>query len=421
MVSAEGRDELLCLNNSTSASCKTLRYPINNGFTSICMYSTFYNATENIEIVYPNDMITDFNIFCEECSFIRNSVIILSCKGGKICPITFHNLRIESGLIILINVSMRLNNVMLEETVIEGEFNDTESIYNEIHFNNSTLLCYAIRKCGLYLSNISASKVVFEGSIINNFDLVISVNQLMLMITDSCVTLPKIFVNVKSIEYQKVPAIVKFYNITVVKSRWSFLGNGKFEPLDAIVFDIINPWMFIKACNFNGVHLNIQSKRHHFSPLFFSLILENSFFMNSFHIGDGGALKITSEVPSSQVIISDCLFTNNSAIQGLGSFKGQGGGLYVDGISLELIVIDTILKDNKASDSGIALYTTEGVDVSFKNSTLQYVIDKNDPIQQSIMFVNGKISNFHGLFEVSNPSPDSYVGPFNVILYWTRS
>ncbi len=189
------------------------------------------------------------------------------------------------------------------------------------------------------------------------------------------------------------------------------MGHGSLNSL--IIFDLANPWIIIKESNFEGIHLRIQSKRHFFDPVLFSLLLERSCFTRSIHVGEGGALAINSEVHNSQVTISDCLFTENSAVNGIGHLKGQGGGLYIKGNSLNLEMTNVMFKGNKASDSGLAMYTTDGVDVSIKNSTFQYVII-DSPTQQPIMFVTGKISKFHGVFGVINPDRNAYFGPIDV-------
>ncbi len=147
-----------------------------------------------------------------------------------------------------------------------------------------------------------------------------------------------------------------------------------------------------------------------FKPVFFSLLIERCSFINSYHIGDGGGLTIFSEVRNSEVKILDSNFSNNSAVKGIGTVKGRGGGLFIKSESLSLIINGSIFQENKASDLGVAIYTTEGVNVSLSNCTFQYHVDPNAPIQQSLLFVSGRVMKFLGLFRVFNQKPESYVG-----------
>ncbi len=412
MVSANGTDDPICLKFAPNISCKTLSYPLSKGYTSVCIYGTVYNMTESIKLVYSLDDGKGIKVICRSC-FIENYVINVFCKTGKVCSITFQGFNMKGGTIKLNNISMTLRNALLEKVYIGGfSIKNPSNGYNEIYFEDSTISCYDILKCGLYFTNISATKVAFETSYIYNFVIDISVGQLMLILMNSHVIMPEIFkVKVTNIEYLKIPAIIEFYNVSVVKNRMTEPGSLKY----VIVFDLTNPWIVIRDSKFDGIHLNIQSKRLKFDPEFFSLLLANSRLTNSIHVGEGGALAITSEVQDSQVMISDCIFTDNFAVKGLGSLKGQGGGLYVGGYSLSLTMTNSILKDNEASDSGLAMYTTEGVNVAIENTTFQHVI--NVPIQLSIFFVNGKISKFHGLFKIYNPSPNTFDVPIDVFYF----
>ncbi len=424
MVSSKGIDEPQCLNYSTNTSCRSLTYPISHGFPIVCMHGVLYNISESMELIYPSNNLKGVDIFCNAC-LLKDSDLNLFSKTGDILPISFNNFRIEGCMIKLTNISLILSSVTLQETLIEGIAYPNETFYNEMYFKNSTLSCHnndESSKCGLYLTDINSAKVVLVSSQLHHFKLKISVRQLILMFNDSHITMPKIIVNVTCLEYLRIPAIIEFHNVTVTNNKKSIERNNNLAMPELeseslhylIVFHLTHPLVVIKESYFNGVHLEIISKRHLFEPVFLSLLLENSMFVNSFHVGDGGGFRIISEVKNSTMIISNCTFLNNSAVKGLGGLKGQGGALYVEANSLKLTLLNCIFRGNKANDLGLSIYTTQGVNVNIENSTFNHGIDRNAPFQQSIMFINGKVFEFHGQFEVFNPRPNTYVGPIDI-------
>ncbi len=424
MVSPDGTDEPQCLNYSANAACKTLSYPINQGFSSFCMYGTIHNLSVDMVI----DQQHGIHVLCKGCSLI-DSEINLSCNRGMTCSISFQNFSIRGCTIKLSNIYIAFRNAILEDTLIHDNSNLSESAgYNEIHFENSTLSCHEPTECGLHLANTDAAKLVFTRSHVNQFGLDISVSQLMLTIYETDIIMPIINVKVKSLEYLKIPTIVLFESVTLVRNRALLTEQKvhlrvkrqvsiKSEPLDCLIsLDVTNPDIVITDSSFIEVHLEIKSKKQYFKPSFFSVSFERSSFEKSYHVGEGGAVTIISEVENSKVLVTECIFSNNSAVKGSGNVKGRGGGLYVEANSLKLVVTSCNFLDNWASDSGLALYTTEGVDVLLTNCTFLYSLDPNsqDPIQQSLLFVSGKVREFQGLFQVFNPRPEAYVGPIDV-------
>ncbi len=418
MVSPEGIDNIQCFNNTTSTACRTLSYTIKQGFTSICVYGVLDNRIENIDFDEISVNQNEINIFCKECLF-KNSEIRLSCKKGENCRISFHDLRIQGGNIRMNNTYLISKNVVLEDTVIETLPDLSISAYNEIHFEDSTLSCYEKQPCGLYLTDIHAVKVVFTSSQLYNYALNISMTQLMLIIYNTSLIMPHITVKVHSFEYLRVPAIIKLANVTMKGTGTPFVKKQKFfkvkryensQPIqNLIIFEVTNPQIMITDCRFIGIHLKVQSKRRYFEPIFFELLIEKSSFMNSVYIGEGGGLKIFSEVQNSKVLLSDCVFSNNSALKGPSNVKGRGGGMFIEAQSLTLEMINNTFLNNKASDLGLAMCTTEAVEVSIINCTFQYIIDPSGPVRESIMFVNGKIIKFQGRVQVFNRRPESNV------------
>ncbi len=439
MVSPDGSDEHQCLNISMDTTCKTLHFPINQGVTSLCLHGIFYNMSENIDPQNQTNQGTDINIFCKDCSLL-NSEIVLHCHVGKTCRVFLTDVIVKYSTIWLSNIYITFSNVTLEQSIVQGAphfFNEGSNITfikmtfdkplmhdNQIHFKDSTLSCFEPSNCGLYLTHVSSTKLVVIRSYLNSFRLEINVSQLIFICHETHIIMPSVKVNVRSIEYLKIASIIEFDQVRVVRNRAQYdkkempskvKQNVEPELVDYyITFDLTNPYMIIKGSYFIGINLQIQSKRHEFEPVFFSVSFERNSFINSHFVGDGGGLQIISEVRHSEVKVLNCIFSNNSAVKGTGTMKGQGGGLSIRAQSLRLIMTDCIFTDNKASDLGLAMYTTEGVDAVLTNCTFQYSVDPNSPIQQSLFFVVGKILKFGGVFHVFNPKPESYVGPIDV-------
>ena len=311
MVSVEGTDEPQCLTNIVDGSCRTLGYPIYYGFRSICIYGTFYNTSENI-VVYSVDKWNGINVFCKECS-LKDNNINLFCEDFEVCTISFWNFRIQGGKIKLRSIYIIFMNAILEDSLIESIQDLSKRNYNEIHFENSSMSCYENVLCGLYFINITATKIVFNSSYLHKFTLVISVGQLMMMIYDTYLITPNINVEAIIFEYLKIPAVIHFDNITMVRHRTHFIEReihfkvkGYEESKDlhySITFNLTNPHVIIRNCHFREIHLQIQSKRRYFEPVFFTLFLDRSSFVESTHVGDGGGLKVISEVQNSDMIV----------------------------------------------------------------------------------------------------------------------
>ena len=374
--------------------------------------------SETLELFYQIDHKTEMYILCKEC-LLSNSEITLSCKSDKICKMTLRGIIVKESTIRLSNIQISFSNVTLEQTLIQDFPYYSEKDNCQIQFEFSTLLCFEPGKCGLFLTNIRAAKVIFIQSRLNNFRVDISISQLIFISHDTRINLPRVKINVTSFEYLRIPTIIEFDQVTVVGNR---VNQGKKVKRNVetktlvhfITFELTNPYVIIKESSFIGIHVDIQSKRHHFEPVFFSLLFEKSSIINGYHVGEGGGLTIISEVQNSVVTILDGTFSNNTAVKGIGNLKGRGGGVYVSSKSLRLIMINSRFQGNKASDMGLALYTTEGVDVSITNCTFEYTVDQNAPIQQSMLFVSGKVIKLQCVFQVFNPMRETNVGPIDV-------
>ncbi len=405
---------------TANPACKTISYPINKGFYSLCLRGVFYKISENIRILQQTNLATDVSIFCRECLLI-NSEITLFCLEVKVCSIYLWGFIVKDSAISFSNIYITFSNVSLQQTLIQDLANYSKEGNNQFWFEKSTLSCFQASNCGLYLKNVRSVQVTFLLSHLKNFILEICTNQLMFICHETNMTMPSINIKTRSFEYLKILTFIEFYKVTMNGSRFTNdivkKGNRNVESRSTdylIIFDLIHPYIVIKESYFIGVHVDILSTIQQFEPVFFSLSIKKCYIINSYHVGNGGGFTIVSEVESSEVKIVDSLFSNNYAVKGTGPLKGRGGGVYIKSESLTLIMIGNIFQENKADDLGLALYTTEGVDVSLRNCTFQYNVDPKAPIQQSLLFVSGKITEFQGLVHVFNPRPETYVGPIEI-------
>ena len=426
-VSPDGDNAFQCLNYSTNASCRTISYAITHGFSSVCLSGTFYNTKERIEVPPLVHQHNAISIFCNNC-LLKDYEIILGCQEDMICNVNLLNCIIEESKIRISNIYVTFRNVSMDDSIISDFSNSSDNGTNEVHIENSSISCLkSINGCGLHLANISSTKLVVTTSNLDNFKLKISVSQLILIFHKTYIIMPTISVNVKSPEHLRIPAIIHLDKVTFLKNGY-LLGSTEMTPVEQtientkslnmlknfVLLDLTNPYIIIKESNFTGVHLEIQSKRLEFEPVFLSILLDRISFVNGIHLGNGGGLAIISQVQNSEVIISDCLFSNNSATKNRGLSNGQGGGLYLEANSLRLIMKGCNFLGNSASDSGLALYTTEGVDVSLINCTFQYSVQPQAPIQQSLISVAGMVMEIQGLIQADIPEPESYVGPIDI-------
>ncbi len=422
IISSNGTNDPLCLNNSSQTPCKTASYPTNQGFTDLCFSGTFQNVFENFGTFNKTGVSNETRTLimsCKEC-MLKNTDVTLS---GYIDRIYFINFTMVGGTIKLSNVSVTFQNTSLNEVLIQDYKETTEDVNNQIHFEHSNMSCSDSHECGLKLTESTAAKITFIKSKLTNFRLVLTVSQLVLTFQSETVILePRIDVTVTSPEFLKIPAIIRFEKTTIgVTGKTNDISLRNKRSVNSerstpqIALHLTNPFISIQECQFNQSHLEIHSKKQGFEPFLFSLLITKSHFMNSHHAGNGGALMINSEVQNSLVTITSCTFLHNTASQGQGALEGHGGALYAKATSLELHIEDSVFVNNRASDSGFVLYSTLGVMLLLLNNTFHYDVTPNEPIIQPLVFATGLVTKFMGQIEIDNARPESYAGSINVL------
>ncbi len=407
MVSLQGTDGPQCLEKLPAIPCKTINYALKQGLLKLCLKGAFHNITEYVSI---RDDKTKAEIYCMDCNF-ENSTLYFTCEGGKMCQITLIGLHMKNSVIKLSNAYIRFKNVSLEQALIMDEATiSEESDHFQIEFNQSNLTCIQKTMCGLFLTQGNVMRLLFTRTMMIEFKLEVIASGLMLQLSQTTLFGPHINIRCHSLEYLKIPAIVLLNNVVV-----DTVHSLRFQS-HYIVLDLSNPFISIKHCSFLHCHLEIQSiRRHQFEPVFFYLNIFQSGFQESYCNGNGGALKVFSEVHNSLIEISLSYFVNNVAKENNNPSTGHGGGAYLEGASIILTVNETVFRDNKATRSGSALFTSQGVILSITNSTFHYDIRPNDLTIPTILFVGGLISQFEGYCGVFYPNPGTQTGSIDLI------
>ncbi len=421
MVSMHGEDEPQCLTPPQTTPCKTFSYAITGGHDVVCINGTFHNVSEDI-------FVTDFEhsneenrivIVCKSC-LLKDSKITLYGSYGKVGHVVLVNFTIRDSSFILKNIMVTFKDIVLEQVIIQ----DFEKVPNQVYFEGSTLSCIDLETCGLALLNSTVVKCIIKNSRLTRFKVNVNTLDLMLVINDTVILQPDIHVRVHSQAFLRVPSFIQFHNITV-NSQGTTINSipgpsrhkRSIEPLlsnSEITLDLTNPYIQISKSNLNRTPLEIIASRRKFNQAFFWGDIRETSFMNSNLEGDGAALTISSYVLNSRLVVSFCIFVNNTATKGFSTFKGHGGGVSITSESLDVEFKDSIFIDNKADDAGLALYTSTGVTVSLSNCSIYYSVDPINPIQGVLMFIAGKTTHIQSNFQVTNFRPDSYVGPINI-------
>ncbi len=360
MVSRQGEDEQECLTASWMNPCRTISYAMTGEHTVVCMIGMFYNISETLEIQNNtnNEQDKEITIVCISCLF-DNSKVVLKSTLGKPCHISFVNFTMKDSTIILKNVYATFKGVTFQQVFIQ----DVENVSTHVYFEGSSISCFKTTPCGLSLHNSGIVKCVITHSTLNAFTIDINIKDLMLVINHTVIIQADIHVGVNSAPYLRIPSFIQFHNVTVntnntiINPQHSFV-RGKssaqtFSSKSEIALILTNPYLHIIGCNFHQTHVTISARRQEFEQAYFWGIIFDTKFVNSINDGDGGALTIISEVQHSRLLISSCLFKNNSALKQGSRSKGSGGGVYIKSDSLEVDFKDSLFVNNKAENTGL--------------------------------------------------------------------
>ncbi len=421
MVSMQGEDEPECLTASRTMPCKTLNYAIAAGHSVVCMSGMFHSIPIDIDMTNIDNGTHEnhVTIVCISCQLV-NSKVTLQSSLSRAGFMSFVDFPITDGSIELRNIFLMLRNVVLEQVSIDG----LENVPNQVHFEESSLTCTDIKTCGLSLLNSSTVTCIIRQSRLNGFKLDLNTEGIMLVITDTFIEQADIHVKVHSPGYLRIPSLIEFHNVTVESLRpevrtgsSSSRRKRSIQPLFSdteIVLQLTNPYFHISRSNFFRTHLEIVASRQEFDHAYFWGVIVDTEFSNTNHMGDGGALMITSQVPNSRLLITSCNLVNNTAVKSTSGLQGHGGGISLKSISLQVEIKNTVFAGNKANDVGLDLYTSEGVIVSLNNCSFSYSVDPINPIQAELVFIAGITSQMQSNFKVINLQPGSYVGPIKV-------
>ncbi len=417
-----GVDEPQCLNHSLETTCSTIGYPIHNGFKTICITGTLNNKSEYIELHRIDDETNDVNIICQGC-VIEKSEFTLLCVTGYKCRVTLSTVTMRACKFDFRNIHATFNNVNLENILIKDNSHLNQNKNNHIYIENSTFSCmlYSLT-CGIRINNTVASMISLLKSEFFTVPLYVDVDRFIIRLFEMIFVQPMINVRVKSFEYLRIPAIVRFEKVTAIqeitnlrnRSLTSAQKQHSSQLRSSIKLQLVNPHVIITESVFSGCHLEIHSLKLYFKPVFFSVFICKSVFENGYNEGHGGGLMITSQVHRSKIVIVSTRFYNNTVVKKHGEMKGNGGGLYVAADSLQLDMEHCLFIDNEADESGLALYTSEGVTTSLINCSFHYNVKPYNVPKDSLFFAAGLVSYFSGHFQIANIKPEFSVGPIFV-------
>ncbi len=223
-VSSWGVDEPGCLNHTSQSACRTIGYPINNGFNAVCVSGKMNNMSENIEIICNDNKPNEVSIYCQEC-VIENSDYSFSCVRINQCNATFNNINIIGCDVNLSNIHVKFVYSNAEDIFIKDSTNQNRD--NFISFQNSNFTCLRDTSgCGIRMNATTVGKIDIVKSEFSDLNLYIDISQLMLTFSESIFIRPMIDINVRSPEYLKIPALVTFHKV-VTKNGHTFYKSDK--------------------------------------------------------------------------------------------------------------------------------------------------------------------------------------------------
>ncbi len=185
---------------------------------------------------------------------------------------------------------------------------------------------------------------------------------------------------------------------------------------------VLNPYISVRNCTFSGQSLIIHSKQSTYPLHIFTVRIHNSSFINTLKTGKGGAVSISSDFIRSKVFFSECSFFHNAAIRLENDNLGIGGALFVEGVGMQLSITNNQFINNFASDSGMAIYSSQDVSVSIVHSSFHYDInaisdnirEKDGPVP-AIVSIAGTAYLFEASFYIPDIDQKPYLQPLNMV------
>ncbi len=364
-----------------------------SGAKMVFLHGVFNNKYEFIDMTFFKDNVVVYGN--EAC--ISNSTLILKSITTGINVLTFSKLTIENSVIILFNAIVRFSDCKLNRVIIEGaaSLNHNNLSHVQIYFHGSTLWCHDRLNYGIAINGNSVIKITMYDSVLHYCKVVITGSALCLNIIKSYIY--DTFLQIRIQSHLRIPSVVNLQDA-------DFLVGDLLDNFNHMLFDLHNPYFIINNCTFERLSLEIISRQYYFrnNQILFFITAIQSQFVKGHKFGDGGALLLSSNVINSSIVLSNVTFIKNRAVQLSSSEPGKGGAVFVEGHSLHLTVEGCVYENNIASDSGSALFISDGVTSMIINSTFRFHLTTEVP--STILSINGQVIVFDVLVYVVKTS-----------------
>ncbi len=387
--------------------CKTLGYALQHGSSVICLTGTLSNKHETIVFDTESLKLTQRDpimVICEGC-LVANYTLILWNKNQAMMPISFRKIILENSTVALTNIKVlfknsSLTNVYITDFIIDDEssayahdFQFLETIYEE-----SLIFCTNefSGQCGITVTDKTVVKLISRGCGFQSVVLNLNAMGIAMSIYKTKFILTKLHVTSSSESYLRITEIMYFEDVTF--DDHLTIGSDLMEVRLFAPHPLIN----MKNSVFRQKHLTIQSKEISHPLHLFHITIHNSRFIGAYTTGKGGSISLSSDFIGSIVSLSNCLFDSNRAIKHGNDILGFGGALFAEGITMQVVISHCKFKNNFASDSGNAVYTSYNVFLIIMNSTFLYDINESHLSLFPMLSVEGTVDLLGGIFSIRN-------------------
>ncbi len=393
-----------CVMVSPDGSCSSPPYEsiscaIQNGATGICLSGTFKDHSDTVTFNGIN-----VEIYGTGSLFLNSQLYF---EAGIGTSLTFIDVTIQDSYIEYKNSTFVTSGFTFptEVVIIDCSFFDSKFIFPQLPDILQSL-------------DITMEDSVFQGNNASNCQLAVTkTDELMIRVSKSNIHACSVTLQSSSLYFEllnsslsatlldvSAPSYLKIPSIVVMEDN-SFVPS----TLQSMVrLNLFNPYIIISSSMFANTSFEISVNQNQLQePTLFLVSLANVDFHHSHKVGNGGALMISSgNVSDAKISISSCTFLENRASKASTDLPGYAGAVYVQGSSVQLQVEHSLFINNSASESGSALYTSEGVLVSITNCTFQYYITEDVYQFRQIFSVSGMMLNLSGSIQAVNPLPE---------------
>ncbi len=360
------------------------------GHQDICLSGAY---TKLAEIINLTDISGQVRVFGQGTLVNYSIISVVSSQS----TLVLSDIILQETVIIVSNVFVSFIRCTLVNVLItDAAFPQSKAeIHTQIALENCTLLCNENDSVshGIELKKITITILSIKQTIVRYCKIEVHASSVIFALKESLLFQVPTSVTVSS--HLRVPTFITFQNSQVVPSSYKY---------QVIRLDLYNPFVLITNCTFDRVSVQIISLEYYFrQSLYFVKITETS-FREALNDGDGGALFVKTNVKNSTLYLVYVTFIGSKAVRSSSFDGGKGGAIFVDGTSLYMTLENCLFINNTSSEDGSALYTSQGVTVLMKSSSIKFAMDGS--IWQPLITIYGKteVSNIEIQLENNYPS-----------------